>query len=256
MALRAHNLCVAICVLTFAPSISRAGVPSSSSAATLIRNVASTFSSGRSIGSVQLSGTISRYSGDSSDSGPITLTATADGAASLSYQLSDGTRTESQTAAKASRSCQWSGPDGVMHDSTNSHCWSALVWYLPQISLQPNLQPSSFVMTDPVLQSTATGSIYAFQSQLDLSSVMKNRRGASHIQVQSTTLIAVDATTFLPSVLQYTIQSDDGPRMIAVEVRYSNYRNVGGLILAGHIERYLNGGLELAIDITQASILN
>jgi len=218
--------------------------------------MAASFSNGAPIGSVQLSGTISRSSGSSSDSGPITLTASADGSAKIGFQLSDGARTESQTAANATRTCQWSGPDGIVHDSSSSNCWPALVWFLPQISLQPGLISPSVSTSNALTQSTAAATVYVIQNQLITASVVKNPDAAAQIQNLSRTTLYIDAATLLPSVLDYEIQSDSGSTKIAVEIRYSNYQHFGGLVVPGHIERYLNGGLEFAIDVAQATVLN
>jgi hypothetical protein len=76
------------------------------------------------------------------------------------------------------------------------------------------------------------------------------------IQSQSTTTLLLDPGTLLPAALDFWMQSDSGSARIAVEMRFSNYKQLSGIAVPAHIERYMNGSLQLAIDITQVSILN
>jgi hypothetical protein len=245
-------------VLSMLPTLLSAQVTSSppADAGTLLAGLAATFSNVQSIGSVQLNGTVQRYTGSTSDSGPVALTANADGSNQIRLELSEGTRTELQTAADASRSCQWSGSDGVMHDSSGSNCWTAVVWFLPQIALQP-ARPSPILGTNyEGMQSTAEGTFYVLENHLIVSPGKTPAAVTSQIQNQSATTLYLDATTLLPSVLDYTVLSDSGSTAISVEVRYSHYQRLSGLMIPGRIERYLDGSLELAIDVNQATILN
>jgi hypothetical protein len=55
--------------------------------------------------------------------------------------------------------------------------------------------------------------------------------------------------------LKYTIHPDSNSSVnLAVEVRYSNYKDVSGVELPMHIERYVNGSLQLSIDINSAAV--
>ncbi len=70
------------------------------------------------------------------------------------------------------------------------------------------------------------------------------------------TLLFIDPVSFLPRLLAYSIHSDSGSAVISVEIRFSNYQRMAGLMIPTHIERRLNGSPEYTIDITQASVLN
>jgi hypothetical protein len=122
--------------------------------------------------------------------------------------------------------------------------------------LQPGTASSHLNTTYLGVQATTEGSLYALQNEMVLGSAIKNGKVAAQIQGLSMTVLYVDPSTLLPSILDYSVLSDSGSAMIAVEVRFSQYQKLAGLTVPGHIERYLNGSLDLSIDITQASVLN
>jgi hypothetical protein len=75
------------------------------------------------------------------------------------------------------------------------------------------------------------------------------------IRSWSQTDLTLDPATFVPSSLKFNIHPDNNSSAnLPVEVRYSNYKNVSGVELPMHIERYVNGGLQLCIDIDSAIV--
>lgn len=235
---------------------SREAIAQTATAGSLLGQISAAFSNGAPIGSVQLSGRVERHTGSSTDSGTITLSGSADGSTQIQMNLLAGLRTESQTAIGITRSCQWSGPDGVNHDSSGPNCWPALVWFLPQMSVQPAKLSPLLSATDGGIETTTAGAFHVLRSQLVATSFSKSNSVVSQIQAHSMSLLFLDPVSMLPKLLDYTVHSDSGSAVISVEVRYSNYQRLAGLMIPTHIERRLNGGLEYAIDIAQASVLN
>lgn len=246
-----------LCSFIQLPVSAQTPPPPPTTASTVLSQMATVFSSGQVIHSIQLSGNATFYAGSLHDSGTATLIASADGSSQLKLALASGTRTETQTPADTTRSCQWSGVDGVAHDGSNASCWNPVVWYLPQITLQPSAF-SPFLGTNyEGLQSTTTfGPCQVIMSQVIPTSSVAKGPAATQIQNFSSATLFIDATGFYPRGLLYELLSDSGSRRIAVEARYTNYRSISGVLVPTHIERYLNGSLQLAMDITQVSILN
>jgi hypothetical protein len=232
-----------------------AGAPTD--AQSLLTQITGKFAGQQQFRSVQLTGTVERHAGSTSDTGTITLTTGTDGSNQAKIQLSEGQRKETQTALTNQRSCAWSGPDGVEHDSSSSTCWPALVWFLPQITLNPVQLPTILGTDYRGLSTTPKGtSAYLLVNQLVINAGKTPPSFTSWIMEQSKTSLYVDLATLVPIVLAYKVLADSGSATIPVEVRYSNYRTLSGLTVPGHIERYLNGSLELAIDINEVSISN
>jgi hypothetical protein len=229
-------------------------VESSLTATSLLTSAAAVFSGGKPVKSVVVSGNV--VTSTSGASGTVTLTASADGSHKIQWQIANGWHTETRSAAKDDRSCTWSGADGVSHEATGANCWTAVVPFLPQISLQPTLIPNAMGTEYLGLESNERGTFYAIRNQLIVGPGKTPLAVTQQIQKQSTTTLLLDPSTLLPAALNYTMQSDSGSANIAVEVRFSAYKQLSGLTVPTHIERYLNGGLQLAIDIAQVSILN
>jgi hypothetical protein len=254
---RMATLVYAVVLASIAVGLSsRSAVAQTTQPETILTQISAAFSNGIQVGSVQLNGTIERYAGSATESGTVILTANADGTDQMQMNLSSGMRSESQTAIGVNRSCQWSGLDSVVHDSTGPTCWPALIWFLPQLSLQPGKLPVLLGTIDGGIQTTSNGTLEVLQNYVIASSFSKNSAAALQIQKLSTTLLLVDPQSMLPKALDYTLLSESGSAVISVEIRFSNYQRLAGLMLPTHIERYLNGGLELAMDISQATILN
>ena len=71
----------------------------------------------------------------------------------------------------------------------------------------------------------------------------------------SKTDIGLNPTSLLPEVLAYSVRPDNGaPLAIAMEVHYSNYRTVNGVEIPFTIQRYVNGALQLEIQVSAAQI--
>jgi hypothetical protein len=250
------------CACLFSATLSPAQVAPQSTApvpitaAILLAQMSSQFSGAKPVGSVELDGTVERYLGSTTDSGTVALTAGSNGSTKVQMNLSSGQLTETQTAADPGRACQWTGPDETVRDSSSSNCWPAVVWFLPQVSFQPLRLSSLLNVTLGSTTSDSTGSLYELQSQLIGNAVSKDPTTSALIQAQSTTHLFVDPTSILPQKLDFTVLSDSGTSAIAVEIRFSGYQTISGLMVPTRIERYLNGGLELAINVNQVSISN
>jgi hypothetical protein len=78
---------------------------------------------------------------------------------------------------------------------------------------------------------------------------------ASQATSLSTVKVFYDPQTNLPASLEYLIHPDnDNLQNIPVRVVFSKYRSVSGAMLPFHVEKSLNGTLQLSLDVTNASI--
>ena len=220
---------------------------------TLVTRASQAFSAGRPVTSVEMTGRAKWTVGTIKDSGPAKLIANVSGENKAEFDLSNGTRIESQSALAEDRTCTWSGKDGVVHDVVPSNCWTAAIWFLPHLAIQGGTLPS--VLRIQSADNTHIHHQVTLHASDAASSSSKNN-AYSMIQQWSRTDLALDPETSLPSRLKYTIHPDNNSSIdIPVEVRYSNYKRVSDVELPMHIERYVNGSLQLSIDIDSA-VLN
>lgn len=235
---------------------SQSATSQGASAQALLSQLSAAFSGNRVIQQVQLSGSAIWYAGDSEDSGSATLTASTNG--SLQVQLSLGSmglRTEMATGSGLGASCQWTGADGTVHGIDSGNCLKPMAWFMPALSLQPSLVPNYLGAVD-LGSGTVGDSATAYrhlQSQLVFGGVSGGTTAA--IMQLSTTDLGLDPVSLLPAVLAYSAHPDSGaPTSIAIEIHYSDYRSVEGVQIPFHIQRYVNGALQLDIAVNSAEI--
>lgn len=239
----------------FAQQTSQQGV----SAQTLISQLAAAFSGGQVVEQVQLYGDATWYAGSLEDSGTVSLTASTSGSSSVQLALTTtGQRTEIATGTRAGASCQWAGADGVAHEIKSGSCLRPVLWFLPALSLQPALAPSNLSAVDlgvgPV--GTGTTSYRHLRSQLVIAAQPGQPSTIATLMTGlSTTDIGLDTVSLLPAVLAYSVHPDNGaPVSIAIEIHYSDYRTVSGVQIPFHIQRYVNGFLQLDILVSSAAV--
>ncbi len=251
-------LVLAICESAHVAMRAQASATPIATQSSALSQMSTAFSGGKLVQRVQLTGSATLQSGSLQDSGSATLTASADGSWQIQLALAEsGQRTESRTAGARENECQWSGNDGVAHEATGS-CFVTVVWFLPQITLQSALASPGLSTSDLGSQQTTDGVRRVIQNQL-VGGVGKSKASVAAstlAQQQSTSSLALDSVTAVPLALRFNVLSDSGTQQIAIEIRYSNYKTLSGLLVPTHIERYLNGSLELTLDVTQASVLN
>jgi hypothetical protein len=226
------------------------------SAANLLGQLSAAFSGGQTVQNVQLSGNATWYAGSLTDSGTVSLTASTSGSSQMQLTLaSSGQRTEGQTGTGMVASCQWAGADEVTHAIQPTNCWRPALWFLPALSLQPSLLPSYLGTSDLGLGTVGSdASVYRhLQSELifgGLPSTLSNQ-----VTQQSTTDLGLDPTSLLPAVLAYSVMPDSGVQTpVSIQILYSNYQAVNGVQIPFHIQRYVDGALQLDILIGTAQI--
>ena len=225
-------------------------------AASLLGQLSTAFAGAQVVQSVQLSGTATWYAGSLVDSGTVTLSASTSGASQMQLALtSTGQRTETESGLGSSATCQWAGADGVAYQVQPTNCWRPALWFLPALSLQPSLLPSYLNATDLGLSAVGSGDgVYRhLQSQLVMSGLPDSI--SAQVAQQSITDLGLDPTSLLPAILAYSVQPDSGAQTsIAVQILYSNYQAVNGVQIPFHIQRYVNGSLQLDILVNSAQI--
>ena len=246
---------ILVCVGTVLLTVSAVGAQTANGASAL-RQMSAAFAGARVVQQVELTGNATWYVGSQEDSGTVTMTASSNGTSQMQLALaSAGERTESQTGSGFGASCQWAGADGVAHEIQSGACWRHGLWFLPSFSFQPSLLPSELAVTDLGIESAgASETAYRhLQGQSTVTNAVKDPV-ADLIQWTKTDLY-LNPTSLLPAVLRYSVRPDNGaPVPIAIEVHYLDYRAVNGVKIPFTIQRYVNGALQLQIQLSAAQI--
>ena len=207
---------------------------------------------GVSVHQAELSGTATQYAGSDVQQGAITLTATAAGSSSMEVSFADMSRKVTTTDLDSGRECEWS-KNGTSHPMGYMNCLKPLVWFLPGITLQSGLTPSSVGIDD-------LGTIHvdgASFTRLHTQAVMSGLDTVllKESMKRSSMNLDLNPRTLLPARLSYIVHPDDGSQTkIHIEIRFSDYRKAGNAEIPYRIQRYVNGSLQLDIQITSVNL--
>ena len=234
----------------------RAALSQTASANAVLAQLAATFSNGKVVQQVQLSGSATWYAGSLEDSGPTTLTASIDGTSKMQIDLaSTGQRVESSTGSGTNSECSWALSDGKSHAVDPGNCWRPSLWFLPTLSLQPSVLPNNLAILDlgdGVVGSSETNYRH-LRAKLTFSGVGTELAG--ELAQRSTSDLGLDPVAFLPLVLDYSVFPDNGAQTpIQIEIRYLDYHSIDGVQIPFRIQRYLNGSLQLDIQVISAQV--
>jgi len=211
-------------------------------------------SAGKPFSVVNLTATAEWTAGSLQESGTAQLQAKADGSTNVQLNLGQASRTESQTKTDASRTCAWVDNTGTSHYILGPNCFVAVPWFAPSLFTQ------SLSVLPPLLLTTDMGDVVKNNAIFHQISYLLNLQGANSSSASqatslSTVKILYDPQTHLPARLEYLIHPDTNDLQdLEVEVLFSNYQSVSGLMLPFHIEKYVHHTLQLKLDVSNASV--
>jgi hypothetical protein len=182
-----------------------------------------------------------------------TATLKAKGANQARLDIATGTVSRSEIRNDANGADgQWIGSDGARHPIALHNCWTLAPWFAPHALVQA--MSGSNAVLRYVGRETRNG-IPADHVQFHPASTEKNPRLAQELEKLALSEVFFDASTHLPAALLFNTHPDnDDSRDIPVEIRFADYRDVDGVMVPFHIQRYLQGVLNLDLTVTAAAI--
>ena len=203
---------------------------------------------------MKLDATAEWTAGSLHTSGAADLQANTDGSSRVQLSLGQSSRTETQTKADASRTCQWIDASGTSHNIVGPNCFVSIPWFAPGLFTQPaSLLPALIGTTDDGEVSKTGSDFHQISYLLNLDGI--DSASTTTLVDQSRVKVLYDPQTFLPSSLEYAIHPDDNDlQSLEVKVVFSDYRSVSGVMLPFHIEKFINRSLQIKLDINNASI--
>ena len=199
-----------------------------------------------SISDVTMTGSVT-WNG--SDTGAATLKALGTGESRMDLALSSGTRTEIRDAQTGVQLGQWFSPNDTSGKYANHNCWTDAVWFFPVFS---SLAAGSNVVLSYIGPETRNGeSVQHIQSYV----YQANQSGLTPSPQQLSTMdFYLDANTLLPSAVTFNAHPDSNANAnLFVEVAFSNYQVISGVVMPLHIQRYQQGNLMVDVVVTAAS---
>ena len=201
--------------------------------------------------SVVLDGTFTSTAGSLNQNGSAHLIAGSDGSYSIELSRSSGAINETRAVSDGMPSCTWTDQNNVVHQSAFLNCL-APAWFFPSLTLLSGTSSATLpAWTPSSYSSDSLGNHLKFQ--LLLPSSDENQEDP---EMQKPFDLVLSPATSLPQYAFFTVHPDN-PGIhadIAIEIAYSNYRTISGVMIPFHIQRYVNGSLVLDLVVTSASI--
>jgi hypothetical protein len=201
---------------------------------------------------VTLSGTVHYIAGSDDENGTAVLEALATGASRVDLSLPSGQQSEVRNLTADAPAGDWSGDDGVAHAIANHNLLSEPAWFSPVTAISHQLAIPGFVATyvaAETLDSQSVQHVSLSQQPTASFSVVTLFPHLSQVDLY------LDSSTFLPAAMTFSVHPDDNELVdIPIEVRFSDYRLVNGTQVPYHIQRFLNNGLVLDIQLENAAV--
>ncbi len=199
-----------------------------------------------SVSDVTLTGTAT-WNG--SQTGTATLRALGTGESRIELALTAGTRTEIRDAQTGAQLGQWFSPNNTSGNYAFQNCWTDAVWFFPvlgSLAAGPNVVLSYIGPTTWNGESVQHIQSYVYQA---------NSPGLTPSPQQLSTMdFYLDATTLLPAAVTFNAHPDNNANTsLLVEVDFSNYQAISGVVVPLHIQRYQQGNLMVDVVVTEAS---
>lgn len=220
-----------------------------SAAVTLAAKSLQALTGGTPLTDISLQGTATYTAGSDIETGTVTLLASGNLASRINLSLTDGQRTEIRNGAQG----DWIGPDGVEHSMATHNCWPDADWFYPGLSFQALNSDAGLGMSYIGLE-TKNG--LAVQ-HIRLFRVVPSSSGVPQatILALSTEDLYLDASSYLPLFLDFNTHPDSAfNRDFSVEVAFSDYQQMSGIMVPVRIQKHLNGALVLDLTVTSVTV--
>ncbi len=208
---------------------------------------------GNSISDVTLIGTVSWTNGSNTETSSAVLMAKGTGESRFDMTLSAGPRSEIRNDSSNDIRGEVLLTDGSVLPWGIGNCWVNAVWFFPQLStLGVNGDPSLILAY--MVQETRNGvSVQHVQSYRYI--VGATPEATALNQQLSTMDIYLDSSSLIPAAYVFNLHSEDGASPdLPVEVDFSDYRSVNGILVPFRIQRYVAGSLGLDFSVSSAQL--
>lgn len=247
------SLVVLSCIFGLPASAQQAStvVTQNPTAISLARNSVAVLCGSVQISDITLTGTATRVAGSDTGSGTVTLKALGTSSSRMDMSLSNGTFSEIRNASGGTPQGSWITPDGVSHAMANHNTFTDAAWFVPQLSVLSQLSNPNLVVTYVGSETRSGTSVqhlhFAFQSS--------TADPTGLFQLLSAEEVYLNSSTFLPVAIVFNAHPDnDASSNIAVEIDFSAYQSVNGVLVPFQIQKLINNGLVLDLTIDSAKI--
>lgn len=239
-------------LVTFAPqNATAATAPQSdpSAIAWATRSIA-VLTNGQQVSGISAQGNVTRL--PDQDSGTVTLSASGLTDSRLDLSTTTGVRSEIRTSGNRGPAGEWIDIEGQHHPFAQHNCWTDAAWFFPALTMLSAYSDPTVVFTDlgqETHQGLTVEHIQVYRTFSD-----KNPDIAKVLSRVSTVNYYLESQTAIPIAISFDVHPDKNEgAAIPIEVRYSDYRRIGSVLVPFEVDEYLNRSPLIQISLTSAS---
>jgi hypothetical protein len=210
---------------------------------------------GAPVNDITLTATAHSIAGSLDESGEATLEGLASGSSRVDLNLSSGQTSEVRSVSSDGvPTGSWSGPSGTAHTIPQHNLMTDATWFYPAFYISRTLRDTSYAVSAADTETRdgqAVEHIRVYRPALTGTVAQV----AAMIQNLSQMDLYLDATTLLPVAVEFDVHADMNALVdIPIEVRFSNWQASGGAMVPFRVQKFLNSGLALDLQITSAAL--
>jgi hypothetical protein len=249
------RLCLSVSVLLCIIPLAFAQHPPESDpqALSLVTQSLAALTNGVPVNDVVLTGSANWIAGSDQETGLATLQAKGTGESRIDLNLSGGTRAEIRNDSPGSPQGETVAPDGSLQRWAEHNCWINASWFFPTLSILAATSDSSVVLSYVGVENRGATSVHHIRAYRNLSD--KSTPFTELVQRLSSEDIYLDSASLLPVAFGFTAHPDDDEDAnILVEIDFSSFQPMNGILVPTHVQKLINGGLALDVTVFGAAV--
>lgn len=237
-------------LLLFGVSLAAQSTPvSDPTAITLAQQAIAAVNRGNVISDVTLNASVISILGSDSETGTGTFRATLSGLSRVDLNLSGGTRADVRNFVNGSPTGAWSKNGNPSTPYVTHNCWTDAAWFFPVLSSVSQIGSKRFVFK--YIGQEQHGGVNTQHIQIFQ---VGQQFPSAALQHLSSVDVYLDVASSLPLAVATTTHPDNDMNAdLPVEVRFTNYQPVSGIMVPFHFQQMLNGGVVLDVTVTSAT---
>lgn len=204
------------------------------------------------VNDITLTGRATRTAGSDVESGTVTLQALAGSGSRMDLNLSNSTLHEVRNLSSLSvPQGYWIAPSGSQQPFSLHNCMTDAAWFVPQLTVLSQLSNPNLVASYIGQETRGAAAV----QHLHFAFLSPSADPTGFFQSLSAEEVYLDATTFLPVAITFNAHPDSDANInIVVEIDFSAYQSVNGVLVPFQIQKLINNGVVLDLTISSAKI--
>ncbi len=215
--------------------------PRDAQAAALVSQATRALTGDNEVGDITLTARVIRIAGPDLETGRAVLKARTSGESRIDLSFASGERSDIQSD-KGDPQGAWIDREGKSKAIAPHNRWTDTAWFSPAVLLSSLASRAEKGVVYAGREDRNGQQVEHLLIWRQLSRGSEASRGI--VQRLSQVELFLAADSLLPTALTFSLHPDDDSNLdISVEIRFSDYRQVSGVLVPFRIQKYVNGGL-------------